>query len=429
MMMPSQDVLSTITDEYLLDYVLSFVGDGHYLTVALVNQPRLRKRYVALFPKKQTWFRVGLSNQELLHIFMQEDDHEVSYYAAKYGQTKVLEYLKANDELVYTTKATALAAAGGHLKTLQWLRSKKCPWDEKTCFEAVKHGHTHILQWARDPNPEMGSQQSLWKERSIFNLYVLLMRFIYAAVEWFLGPKQDTAQNCPWDAVACGFQAATDGHLDVLKWMFRNCWDDVAPPSPHDNLNRGRHMIQENLFDAAAKSGHLDILRWSRTNDLQWNQSTICRAAATSGNLEMLQWLRREQECPWDVTTSVAAARHGHLDVLQWAHANGCPCDDEKVCNVAAEGGYLDILQWLRANDCPWSAQTCSSAAGNGHLDVLIWARTNGCPWDRSTISRAKGGGHWNVVEWAVENGCPVPVPTEPAAVEEILREWRRRRM
>jgi hypothetical protein len=72
----------------------------------------------------------------------------------------------------------SLAARGGHLPVLQWLRANGCPWDESTCEEAAGGGHLAMLQWAN-------------------------------------------ANGCPWD-VSTSTSAAAGGHLDVLQWANAN---------------------------------------------------------------------------------------------------------------------------------------------------------------------------------------------------------------
>ena len=44
----------------------------------------------------------------------------------------------------------AMAAMGGHLQVLQWLRGEGCPWDHRTCYYAVDFGHVEVLRWARE---------------------------------------------------------------------------------------------------------------------------------------------------------------------------------------------------------------------------------------------------------------------------------------
>ena len=49
----------------------------------------------------------------------------------------------------WVAETCAIAAEGGHLEVLQWLRANGCPWDEKTCSMSAEGGHLDVLQWAR----------------------------------------------------------------------------------------------------------------------------------------------------------------------------------------------------------------------------------------------------------------------------------------
>ena len=46
----------------------------------------------------------------------------------------------------------AMAAMGGHLQVLQWLRGEGCPWDHWTCHHAVDKGHVWRcgLGWSKE---------------------------------------------------------------------------------------------------------------------------------------------------------------------------------------------------------------------------------------------------------------------------------------
>ena len=44
----------------------------------------------------------------------------------------------------------AMAAQGGNLELVQWLRAEGCRWDADTCHWAVDHGHEELLRWARE---------------------------------------------------------------------------------------------------------------------------------------------------------------------------------------------------------------------------------------------------------------------------------------
>ena len=140
----------------------------------------------------------------------------------------------------------ALAARGGHLDTLQWLRASGFEWDCRTCSFAAEGGHLDVLKWLR-------------------------------------------ANGCPWDEDTCSY-AALGGHLDVLKWLRANgCpWD-------------------EGTCSYAAIRGPLDVLKWARANGCPWNEDT-CSCAAGGGHLDVLKWARANG-CEWDVLTCAVFLR------------------------------------------------------------------------------------------------------------------------
>ena len=41
-----------------------------------------------------------------------------------------------------------MAAEGGHLDVLVWLRENGCQWNHLTCAEAACGGHLEVLRWA-----------------------------------------------------------------------------------------------------------------------------------------------------------------------------------------------------------------------------------------------------------------------------------------
>merc|ERR1712010_167981 len=85
---------------------------------------------------------------------MPECMNRVIRIAASFGYLDVLKtYWSDIPEdkmpLLMNAKTCARAALGGHLETLQWLRSQGCPWNVDTCAWAAAHGHLKCLQWAR----------------------------------------------------------------------------------------------------------------------------------------------------------------------------------------------------------------------------------------------------------------------------------------
>jgi hypothetical protein len=101
--------------------------------------------------------------------------------------------------------ACSLAACGGNLEVLKWLRRTGCPWDQWACYFAARGGHLEVLTWLRDA------------------------RF-------------------PWTAATCA-AAAASGHLEVLKWL-HNIGCRLDEPCSH------------NIRVYAAAGGNVDMMRW-----------------------------------------------------------------------------------------------------------------------------------------------------------------------
>lgn len=163
---------------------------------------------------------------------------------------------------------TAEAAAGGHLRAIQWLRANGCPWDWQTCARAAKGGHLNTLQWCR-------------------------------------------TNGCPWNEDLCS-EAATGGHLHVIQWA----------------RSEGCPWGTATAF-AAARGGHMNTLKWLVARGCPWDKRT-CGGAAWQGHEHIVRFAR-ENGCDWDSGTCCGAAFSGSMSLLQWARAEGCPWDKVRV--------------------------------------------------------------------------------------------------
>eukprot|EP00611_Tribonema_gayanum_P015441 TRINITY_DN2728_c0_g1_i1.p1 TRINITY_DN2728_c0_g1~~TRINITY_DN2728_c0_g1_i1.p1 ORF type:complete len:373 (-),score=31.94 TRINITY_DN2728_c0_g1_i1:49-1116(-) len=193
------------------------------------------------------------------------------------GNLDGLRRLRLLYDLPLAEEHCELAASGGYLELLQFLRQSGCPWSEWTCSCAADGGHLDVLQWSR-------------------------------------------ANGCPWSELTCA-RAAEEGHLRVLQWARA----EGCPWSKSTCM-------------CAAEGGHLEVLQWARANGCPWDEST-CSRAAEGGYLDVLQWARANG-CRWEKSTCSCAAEGGHLDILQWARANGCPWE-EVTCSSAAAAGLV----------------------------------------------------------------------------------------
>ena len=69
--------------------------------------------------------------------------------AAWYGHLELVKWLCGEGGFAMDEMVMEHAASGGNLELVQWLRGEGCPWDEDTCFWAVRQGHVEVLRWVR----------------------------------------------------------------------------------------------------------------------------------------------------------------------------------------------------------------------------------------------------------------------------------------
>ena len=348
-------------------------------------------------------------------------DEGVIAEAAGTGNLEVVRWARENG-CNWDHETCARAAMGGHLEVLQWAREEGCNWDETTCTTAARSGHFEVLQWAR----ENGCP---WHD--------MIIPLVAARGGYLQILKWALANGCDFDDAMpeAAARAASNGHLEVLKWFKDNDWFGTV----------GILDVDERVCDKAASAGHLEILKWAGANGCGWDERT-CTAAVEAGHLEVLKWLR-QNGCPWDdCVCSAAAACGGHFEILQWLRENGCDWD-ERVTAQAAERGHLELLKWAIAKGCKWegvdcpalmsrawsssslaeaankstsseAVSICAAAARGGQLDVLKWAYANGLFKDAKEVAVCAMYAveqwtisgydfHFCVVKWAIEDiGC-----------------------
>ena len=78
------------------------------------------------------------------------DGFTMALAAARYGHAELVKWLCGEGGFAMDEYVMAMAAYGGNLRVVQWLRGKGCPWDFYTCYWAVHKGHVEVLRWARE---------------------------------------------------------------------------------------------------------------------------------------------------------------------------------------------------------------------------------------------------------------------------------------
>jgi len=294
-----------------LPLILEYVADG-YLFVAPVCRA---------FYREWRWPRMTCAGYIETWAMTEYASPYIYRYItcdlALHGRLDALKKLYATRRrsVKWCEQVCALAAKGGHLGVLQWLRKEKnglprCPWDCDTVSYAAENGHLHILEWA-------------------------------------------TTNGCPKSVYVCAY-AAYGGHLHIIQWARERefPWDSQT-------------------CDWAAENGHLHVIQWARANGCPWDNITSAKAAE-HGDWRMLEWLHANG-CPMNVYACAYAAYGGQLEVLKWLRGLGCPWDDS-VCDYAAANGHLDIIIWAVEHGCDICMATVwHESMENGHRHIRDW--------------------------------------------------------
>ena len=164
-------------------------------------------------------------------------------------------------------------AGTNKLEFLKWAREvKQCEWDEKTITVAASiRGNLEMLKYC-------------------------------------------FSNGCPCDVEESCVQAAIEGHLDCVRFLF----DQVEP---------SREAEEEAAYQVACH-GHLDILKYfvekrKISDDLELD---CVVAAAKYGHLDCLKYLIEEAKAPLDFWLYIALARYyEHTDCLNYLLEKGCP--------------------------------------------------------------------------------------------------------
>jgi len=117
--------ISDISDD-LIEEVFKFLGQGHFLFVAITSR-RFHRIY-----------RSTCENCNDTGTTMRSAVESISR----------LQWARSNG-CPWDERTCACAARNGHLEVLQWSRANGCPWDWRTCDDAARNGHLEVLQWAR----------------------------------------------------------------------------------------------------------------------------------------------------------------------------------------------------------------------------------------------------------------------------------------
>lgn len=350
--------------------------------------------------------------------------HEkLAMVAAAAGREESINYLYEFWEYRLDMQLFPVAAAHGHLATLEWMHQNitarhNCVWSPDTCDAAAEKGHLYCLRFAFDRHFPFSTN----------GLNMAAQNGHYLCVEFML--TQNLA-DWRWDRSrcrTCDF-AAAGGHIRVLKLLREYalpwCSDTATMCAKHGHLECLEWLQEQTCpldygwcFREAAINGHVHIVRWlmarwqPEDGDEYFDEDLLEGVAGNGDEAMAVLELAKELGTRFDDKADLVsiAAQFGELRCAKWLVEQGAPIDPEALPACAATGGHLDVLDWVGAlPDVFWGNDTFDGAIQSHHVHVLEWAyntkKVDG-PWFEDCLARrvAKWG-NLDMGMWLVDNG------------------------
>ena len=74
----------------------------------------------------------------------------MAHEAASFGHLELGKWRCGEGGVAMNEAVMGCAAGSGDLELVQWLRAEGCPWNWRTCSEAVDQGRVEMLRWVRE---------------------------------------------------------------------------------------------------------------------------------------------------------------------------------------------------------------------------------------------------------------------------------------
>jgi hypothetical protein len=299
-----------------------------------------------------------------------------------------------------------LWASEGHLNLLKWAANRYRIAHE-SYFGAAEHGHVKILEWLKTRCVKLCSSTP----------WCAIKGGQVAALQWLLSNTKLTIENFGWwlpDQIE-------PRHLEMVKYLEER---NVKPGGAMciELICKGMHehirkyitplngvYIDPNQFKwalfGAAKIGDMELLECMLRIAAPVDRATACLYAAQGGQLKALQRLRI---AGGELTAECFsyAAGSGSIPMLGYLLAAGCPFG-RFMWYRAALSGHEHVAAWLRENTPAELLNAEQMWAAIGSWPALRNLHRWGCPTDHSVTIAAARYGRIRVLKWLISIGCP----------------------
>jgi len=189
------------------------------------------------------------------------------------------------------------------------------------CWQVVRTNKLELLKWVRE------EKKCEWDE------WTIIMAAYVGNLEML---KYCFANNCPCDEKRSCRNAARNGHLDCLRFLF--------------NKIKPSRETEKNAAEAAAQDGQLDILKYFvEERKISDAIKTECMLySVPKGRLDCLKYLVEEAKTPLDDWQYIALARYyEHTECLHYLREKGCPepTDEQYAFHVMSSKEAESLFQ------------------------------------------------------------------------------------
>jgi len=268
---------------------------------ALADMERLK-----LGPSK-LWTGLVLHHKDVFvsHVIPKLNETDRFFFSEANSESwGVLEYAGVNVSELYVafnecTSISTLEWAWNHTKWGKKSTSGRVMDQAWFCWQVAATNKLEFLKWAREVKHCEWDEKTIKVAAHIGNLEMLKYCF---------------SKDCPYDEKQACKQAAIEGHLDCLRFLF----DKVKP---------SRETEEEAAREAAAY-GHLGILKYlveERKIPDVLKSDCMCNVAKF-GQLDCLKYLVEEAKVPLNYWEDIAFARYyEHPDCENYLLEKGSP--------------------------------------------------------------------------------------------------------
>ncbi|GFH55539.1 hypothetical protein CTEN210_12015 [Chaetoceros tenuissimus] len=353
--------LFSLPDEVLKN-CLSFVGKGHYGSVALASE-KLYKTYKAGFGQETANLEMATSVNLANHCLGKlckslEEKDEILKAAAVNGNIDILRAaVKDGYDLFPLAKMYYISYHRKYSAEEDELKRSKIPVSHKVNLDKlVERGHLHVL------------------------------KYLYEEAHYCLGLERYRKP------------AIEHGQLDILQFL-----KSIA------RLDSGLDVCKH-----AVKSGKLEVLKWHLQNGfwMKGSRGDILADAISSKSLQMIKFCfdRGHNDLQNNrVQEAIKCAKS--VEVYHLIYELGYQFEEiQKWCSAYDIGHYFEIVKFLHSISIPWDSVIMLDFVEFGTLEMVRFAHENGYPW-------SKNGGEYDVILWRnrwsfekldylIEHGC-----------------------